>query len=37
MDSSHPLLRSYADVMQRMKNLPPSDPRNLEQQAEMLL
>jgi tyrosinase len=33
MDSSHPMLRSYADAVQRMKDLPESDPRNWEQQA----
>lgn len=37
MDSSHPMLRSYADAVQRMKDLPPSDLRNWKQQAEMVL
>jgi tyrosinase len=33
MDSSHPMLSSYADAVQRMKDLPESDPRNWDQQA----
>jgi hypothetical protein len=37
MDSSHSMLRSYADAVERMKDLPPSHPRNWEQQAEMVL
>jgi tyrosinase len=35
MDSSHPMLRSYADAVQRMKDLPPSDPRNWVRQADI--
>jgi len=35
MDSSHPMLRSYADAVQMMKDLPTSDPRNWERQAEI--
>jgi tyrosinase len=37
MDSSHPMLRSYADAVEAMKNLPQSDPRNWERQAEIHL
>jgi tyrosinase len=33
MDSSHPMLLSYADAVQKMINLPESDPRNWKQQA----
>jgi tyrosinase len=35
MDSSHPMLRSYADAVQAMKDLPESDPRNWKRQAEI--
>jgi hypothetical protein len=36
-DSGHPMLRSHADAVQRMMDSPPTDPRNWEQQAEMVL
>jgi tyrosinase len=35
MDSSHPMLSSYAEAVQRMKDLPQSDPRNWERQAQI--
>ena len=37
MGSRHPTLAAYSAAVQAMKNLPQSDPRNWERQAEIHL